>query len=266
MRTLVVVAAIVLGASIVHAQEDFGPIALKPGQQVRVQEDGLTLRGQVVSVAPEALVVGSRRLQPGPGLKIERDRGRTGWKGIGIGAGLGAISGGVMLLPAALWGGFIGASMDQFVVVYDSRAWTLSAPQLSMPLFPPAGGDDFSGVAREGDRVVVTEDGVSIAGRVKSLSASRLAVGSYVFAPSPQLTIEKDGDPISDGAALGFLFGVVAPHLVEEGCWNTSDLRCSLTSGLEFALVGAVIDALHKGHTTVYADGHRRAVFFRFRR
>jgi hypothetical protein len=45
-----------------------------------------------------------------------------------------------------------------------------------------------------------------------------------------------------------------------------SGFRCSMQSGLEFALVGAVIDALHKGHTTVYADGHRKMVTVRFKR
>ena len=265
MHRTFVFLAIVASAATAHAQEDFGPIRLKPGQQVRVQEDGLTLRGQVVSVAPEALVVGTHRLQPGPGLKIERDRGHTGWKGMAIGAGIGAL-GVVTLLPGALWGGLIGSSMDRFVTVYDSGEWTLTEPQLSMPLLHQTGGDDFGGVVREGERVVVTADGVSLSGRIQRLTASRFMVGSYVVEPSPRLTIEKEGDPIWDGAALGFLFGAIAPHLVEEGCWMQSAIRCSMESGLEFAAVGALIDALHKGHTTVYADGRRKMVLFRLKR
>ena len=89
--------------------------------------------------------------------------------------------------------------MDEFVIVYDSREWPPIAPQLSFPLFPPAGGDGFDGIAREGDRVVVAEDGVSLSGRVRHVATSRPSVGEYDFEPSPQLSIAKEGDPLWEG-------------------------------------------------------------------
>src|SRR5581483_3798236 len=81
MHRIFAAVAVVLAATTAHAQQDFGPIKLKPGQQVQVIEDGLTLHGKVMSVAPDDLVVNDHHLKPGPGLRIDRDRGNTAWKG-----------------------------------------------------------------------------------------------------------------------------------------------------------------------------------------
>ena len=149
---------------------------------------------------------------------------------------IGVIGGLPGVCAGAFWGGVIGGGRDQFVQVYDSREWTRIAPQLAFPLFPPTGGDDFSGVTvTPGDRVVVTLGDLSTSGTVVDVSASRLIVGAHEFEPSPNLTFRREGDPIWDGAAYGFLFG---------------------------STIGAAIDALHTGHTTVYADGHRKAILF----
>ncbi|HZT78264.1 MAG TPA: hypothetical protein VFA27_16530 [Vicinamibacterales bacterium] len=263
MHRIFAAVAVVLAATTAHAQQDFGPIKLKPGQQVQVIEDGLTLHGKVMSVAPDDLVVNDHHLKPGPGLRIDRDRGNTAWKGAGIGAAIGAI-GVVTIVPGAFWGAVIGSGMDRYVQAYDSREWALVAPQLSMPVFTPADGESFDTLhLKTGSRVVVTQGDLSVSGTVRQLDAKRLEVGERLFEPNAKLTIEKEGDPIWDGAAIGFLVGMIAPHLVEEGCWMQSAMRCSMEAGLEFAAIGAVIDFFHKGHTTIYANGHRRGVFFR---
>jgi hypothetical protein len=260
---MLIVIVLMSAAGTAFAQEDFGPIKLKPGQRVQVVEDGITLHGRVISVAPDELVVNEHRLKPGPGLRIDRDRGHTGWKGFGIGAAIGAVGG--PLLPAgAMWGSLIGVGMDQYVQAYDSRDWPLVEPQLSFPALTPRDGESFDELGlKPGAQVVVTRDDLSIEGHVQQLDATHLVVGSYTFEPNAKLTIERAGDPVTDGAAIGFLIGAIAPHLVEEGCWMQSALGCSIRSGLEFAVIGAVIDFFHKGHTAVYEQGRRRNWFVR---
>src|SRR5690349_11220836 len=100
MRTIAVVLALAARASTAAAQQDFSSIKLKAGQHARATEDGITLSGEVTAVAPDAIVIDGHRLQPGPGLKIERDRGHTGWKGMGIGGAIGAI-GGITIVSGA---------------------------------------------------------------------------------------------------------------------------------------------------------------------
>src|SRR5215831_2815095 len=127
MRRIFILVGLVAVARAAHAQPDFSDVKLTVGQAARIEEDGVTLHGQVVSVATDAIVVGNHTVRPGPGLRIDRDRGHTGWKGLGIGAAVGAV-GGVKLPAGAFWGALIGASMDQYVPVYDTRTFTLTAP------------------------------------------------------------------------------------------------------------------------------------------
>ncbi len=264
MRTFVAIIAVLSVAAVARAQDDFGPITLKPGQRVRVIENGLTLRGDVVSVSPDELVVNDHHLKPGPGLRIDRDRGNLAWKGMAVGAAIGAV-GVFTTVPAAFWGAVIGSGMDQYVQAYDSRDWPLVVPQLSIAAFTPVGGDSFDGLSlAPGTHVVVTQNDVSVSGTVRHLDAARLVVGARVFAPNAKLKIEKEGDAIWDGAAIGFVIGLVVPHLVEEGCWQKDAVACSLEGGLSFGIMGAVVDFFHKGQTTIYADGHRKGVMVRW--
>lgn len=127
-----------------------------------------------------------------------------------------------------------------------------------MPAVTAANGESFERLGlKPGAAVVVTQGDLSISGQVEQIDATRLVVGSYVFAANAKLTIEKAGDPIWDRAGYGFLFGAIAPHLVEEGCWMRSAWHCSLQTGLTFAVIGALIDLAHRGHTTVHAGGRR---------
>jgi hypothetical protein len=115
---------------------------------------------------------------------------------------------------------------------------------------------DFSQLkAKAGDIVYVTDltTGVEVSGPLSDVSDLRLAIDGYVFAPAASLKIERRGDPIWDGAVYGFLLGaLVSGTTGAEGCLNEPKAHCVLKDGLSFAALGALIDWMHKGRTTVY--------------
>ena len=259
MRRIVIVALALCLAlpGTVRAQEDFSNLKLKVGSHVRVTEDGLTLEGPIAAMAVDGITVRNQNLRPGPALRIERDRGHTGLKGMAIGAAIGAAIGlaaahgsqwgAIEMFPGAFWGGIVGVSMDRYVPVYDTTSFAPRAPQLTVA--PPAESAStpiFSSLrAKIGDRVFVTQDGVTVTGTIDSLSPSRLVVGSYEFASGTALKIEKDGDPIWDGAATGFFVGVLLGS-----CSGCNDCHSNvLASGLVWSGIGALIDWAHKGKT-----------------
>jgi len=219
------------------------------------------LEGTLTSISDDRVVVRNHELRPGPGLKIERDRGRTGLKGVAIGAAVGTVLGlaadhgnswgAIELFPGTFWGGIFGVVMDRYVPVYDATVFTLVTPQLAVrPPSVSASAPIFDGLrASAGDRVFVTQDGIRIAGTIDSLSPSRLVVGSHEFAAGTALKIEKDGDPVWDGAATGFFAGVLLAACT--GCNDGQHVNL-LVAGLTWAGIGALIDWAHKGKTTIY--------------
>ena len=251
----------IVGARTACAQDDFAGLKLKVGSNIRITEDGLTLEGPLASVSPDRVTVGGREVRPGPALKIERDRGHTGLKGMAIGAGVGAALGlaaahgegwGVLgMFPGAFWGGLIGVAMDRYVPVYDTTSFAAATPQLSVPdPLPAASTPIFAGMhAKVGDRVFVTQEGITVTGAISALSPSRLVVGSHEFAAGTALKIERDGDPIWDGAVTGILAGVLLGAC--SGC-NDGQHTNVLASGLVWGGVGALIDWAHHGRTTIH--------------
>ena len=101
-------------------------------------------------------------------------------------------------------------------------------------------------------------------GRVTALSPSALSIDGYAFTPAQAVKIERPGDSIWNGAAIGYgvgaLFGLT---IGAEACLHGSTWRCVNAGGITYGLLGAVIDYAHKGRRTIYksqAAAPRRAV------
>jgi hypothetical protein len=118
---------------------------------------------------------------------------------------------------------------------------------------------DFAGLdLKAGDIVYVTESsGTKVTGRLSSVSPALLVVDKYVFKPAPGLRIERRGDRIWDGAAIGVAAGVGLGALtaagecgIDRGGW-----RCTLAGAGWLGLIGTLIDWRHVGRTEVYVGG-----------
>ena len=122
-----------------------------------------------------------------------------------------------------------------------------SAPALAAAQSAP----DFSQLhVNVGDKVYVTDmtTGVEVSGPLTSLSASELGINGHVFAPAPDLKIEKAGDPVWDGTLIGAGIGVLSGTTVgSEACLHHSLWPCAVSGALSYGLIGALIDSLHKG-------------------
>jgi hypothetical protein len=264
--SLVVVA--VFAPQIARGQDDFSHIKAKVGQQVVVTEDGLSTSGRVTDLSATSMKVGDREIRPGPGLKIERDNGNTLARGMLVGAAIvgglaaaatpdahvgGAVVGGA---SGAFWGALFGAVQDRRTAIYDTTAVGVPAnAQLSLPpVRPTATAPGFARlhVAR-GQRVFVTDGGVTVSGIVTGVKPDTLSAGGRDFKPAAGLKIEKEGDPVWDGAAYGFMIGALAATTVgSEACLHEPMWHCAVGGGLEFAGIGALLDWAHKGRTTIY--------------
>jgi hypothetical protein len=114
---------------------------------------------------------------------------------------------------------------------------------------------DFSALrARVGDQIVVTSaEGVEIGGRVTKISPSALSIDGYEFTPAEAVKIERPGDSLWNGAAIGYgvgaLFGVT---IGAEACLHQSTWRCVNSGGIAYGLLGALIDFAHQGRRTIY--------------
>jgi hypothetical protein len=127
----------------------------------------------------------------------------------------------------------------------------------------PATPADFSGLRlRIGDIVYVrdTQQNVEVRGPLRSLSPHEVLIDGYRFAPTAGLEIEREGDAIWNGAAIGFLLGGVAGVTVgAEGCLDRAKIYCFVGGGLTYGAIGAFIDWRHKGRTRVFPAPDRRA-------
>ena len=114
---------------------------------------------------------------------------------------------------------------------------------------------DFSALrARVGDEIVVTTaEGVEVGGRVTKISPSALSIDGYAFSPAEAVKIERPGDSVWNGAAIGYgvgaLFGLT---IGAEGCLHGSKWPCVNAGGITYGLLGALIDFAHKGRRTIY--------------
>jgi hypothetical protein len=114
---------------------------------------------------------------------------------------------------------------------------------------------DFSALrVRVGDKVYVTDGttGVEVSGPIETLTDTRLAINGYSFTPGTSLTIERRGDSIWDGAAVGFAVGALALYPVVPETFAPKGGGVRINNGLLWGAIGALIDYAHKGRTTVY--------------
>jgi hypothetical protein len=115
---------------------------------------------------------------------------------------------------------------------------------------------DFSKLkVRIGDMVYVTDQdtGVKFAGRLAARSPSEVTVDGHVFQPRPGLKIEREGDPIWEGALAGLGTGLLLRYTAgPDTCRNHTFDLCAIAAGLQGTAVGAYIDWRHKGRTTIY--------------
>jgi len=118
---------------------------------------------------------------------------------------------------------------------------------------------DFSTLnIQVGDRIRLSDlgNGTRISGRVSRVSPTEIWVDSYRFRPDNRLKIERSGDPIWDGAAVGFGLGSLFVFPVIPETFVPTGGRFRINNGLFWGAIGALIDHAHRGRTTIY-DGRR---------
>jgi hypothetical protein len=133
---------------------------------------------------------------------------------------------------------------------------TLTCVVASSHLIAAQSAADFSRLPiKVGDRIYVTEaaTGVEISGPLKTLTSGELALDGYTFTPGSTLKIERPGDPLWDGALIGWGVGALIGATVgAESCLHRSHWHCVAEGGFSYALFGLVIDFAHKGRRTIY--------------
>ena len=111
-----------------------------------------------------------------------------------------------------------------------------------------------------GDRVQVTLlSGETIEGNVVAVSPSTIGVGARVLTPPEVRRIDKVGDSLWNGAALGFAIGAVVGQDKQLGCFTSgasSRIRCALLPGLAHGVVGMLIDRMLETRNTVFGNSH----------
>jgi hypothetical protein len=110
--------------------------------------------------------------------------------------------------------------------------------------------EDFSHLkAKVGQHLLVTIDGLTASGVLTELTPQRIVVGDREFEPGPGMKIERSGDSLWNGAAIGFGLGafVLFPVLPEGG--RAGPFRP--VNGLVWAAIGALIDHEHVGRTII---------------
>jgi hypothetical protein len=117
---------------------------------------------------------------------------------------------------------------------------------------------DFSHLPiKVGDTIFVTDaaTGVAVRGPLTALSPAQLSIDGYAFTPASALTIERAGDPIWGGAAVGFALGAFALYPIVPETLVSQGGRIRINNGLMWGAIGALIDLAHKGRTTIYKGG-----------
>jgi len=119
--------------------------------------------------------------------------------------------------------------------------------------------DEFSHIRLKiGDTVYVTTSGEGeLKGIVANLSASMLKVDGHEFSPAPNLKIEREGDPVWDGALIGAGIASLASLFVYPH--SKDRVGVSLVAAGVGAFWGALVDFSIKGRTVVYKFGSRQA-------
>lgn len=116
---------------------------------------------------------------------------------------------------------------------------------------------DFAAVKlKPGDVIyVTTPSGAELSGRLGRLSPTTLSIDGYDFKPEAGLKVEKRGDPLWDGTAIGLLAGLaIGAFTAADECGTEWSLaQCALAGAGWGSLLGLVIDWQHSGRTLVYS-------------
>ena len=99
-----------------------------------------------------------------------------------------------------------------------------------------------------GDKVfVVDTNGVEVGGLISSIRRDSLSIGKYEFGLEPGLKIERSGDSLVNGIAIG---GGIGLALGFSACGRYTS--CALSQGIVWGLFGGLLDWAHVGRTTIY--------------
>ena len=80
-----------------------------------------------------------------------------------------------------------------------------------------------------------------------------LTVDGHAIEPEQGLKVERSGDSIWNGFAIGVLTGgVLGATVGRRGCLHGATVSCVAKPGLLFGALGALIDRAHNGRTTVF--------------
>lgn len=133
-------------------------------------------------------------------------------------------------------------------------AFSLAASVVFVPCSARAQTDFSATTLAEGQVVRVTDlSGVSVQGVVTDVMPSSLRVGSYVFQPKVGLKVERLGDTLWDGAAIGFAVGAfLGGSTNRTGCFSNKGVGCVVKPGLVFGTIAALIDRAMVGRRTVF--------------
>ena len=99
-----------------------------------------------------------------------------------------------------------------------------------------------------GDKVfVVDANGTEVGGHITSISRDTLSIGKYEFGAEPGLKIERSGDSLVNGVAIGGGVGLLLGFSV---CGHYTE--CAVSQGVVWGVFGALLDWAHVGRTNVY--------------
>jgi len=125
---------------------------------------------------------------------------------------------------------------------------------------------DFSGLkAAPGDFIYVTQpSGTEVGGILTAFSPSLLTIGAYSFQPERGMKIERRGDSVWSGAIIGAILGAaLGATLAQEACLHGPRWPCVAGPVVMYGAIGALIDYLHKGRTTIFRGTPLSDVAFR---
>jgi hypothetical protein len=118
---------------------------------------------------------------------------------------------------------------------------------------PADGQTDFTGLkARSGDVVFVTRaTGSTITGPLGAVSPSRITVNQETIPYEPGLKIAREGDRLLNGIIIGAGIGVLAGTTIGAEACPDAPLACAAGGAAVWGGIGALVDWLHKGRTTI---------------
>lgn len=119
---------------------------------------------------------------------------------------------------------------------------------------PAYGQTDFGGLnAKTGDIVFVTRaTGATISGPLGAVTPSSITVNHETIPYEPGLKIAREGDRLLNGIIIGAGIGVLMGSTVgAEACLDDPIVGCAVGGAVLWAGIGALVDWLHKGRTTI---------------